>query len=126
MPRGDRTGPDGRGPMTGRGFGYCAGYPGPGYERGTGMGRGRGYGRGSGRGYGQGRGFGRRRGWRCFEDVAPYQDTYREEIPIYREPLSRAPTPEEEKSYLEGVLADIMDEAKAIKERIKALGKKNE
>jgi len=27
MPRGDRTGPDGRGPMTGRGMGYCVSYP---------------------------------------------------------------------------------------------------
>ncbi|MBN2461150.1 MAG: DUF5320 domain-containing protein [Candidatus Cloacimonetes bacterium] len=31
MPRGDRTGPDGFGPMTGRGAGYCAGYDRPGY-----------------------------------------------------------------------------------------------
>lgn len=31
MPRGDRTGPAGRGPMTGRGAGYCAGYPVPGF-----------------------------------------------------------------------------------------------
>ncbi len=51
MPRGDRTGPWGQGPMTGRGVGYCAGYAVPGYAnpyvapRGRGMGRGRGYGR---------------------------------------------------------------------------------
>jgi len=31
MPRGDRTGPLGAGPMTGRGAGYCAGYGVPGY-----------------------------------------------------------------------------------------------
>ncbi|MGQ9787608.1 MAG: DUF5320 domain-containing protein, partial [Anaerolineae bacterium] len=31
MPRGDRTGPWGAGPMTGRRAGYCAGYPVPGY-----------------------------------------------------------------------------------------------
>ena len=31
MPAGDRTGPLGMGPMTGRGFGYCAGYPAPGW-----------------------------------------------------------------------------------------------
>lgn len=31
MPRGDGTGPNGQGPMTGRGFGYCAGYERPGY-----------------------------------------------------------------------------------------------
>ncbi|MCF7946089.1 MAG: DUF5320 domain-containing protein, partial [Spirochaetia bacterium] len=26
MPRGDRTGPDGMGPRTGRALGYCSGY----------------------------------------------------------------------------------------------------
>ena len=31
MPRGNRTGPAGMGPMTGRVAGYCAGYPVPGY-----------------------------------------------------------------------------------------------
>jgi hypothetical protein len=31
MPRGDGTGPMGLGPMSGRGMGYCAGYPAPGY-----------------------------------------------------------------------------------------------
>ncbi len=33
MPRGDRRGPDGAGPMTGRGMGYCAGFDAPGYVR---------------------------------------------------------------------------------------------
>ncbi|HHV45070.1 MAG TPA: DUF5320 domain-containing protein [Firmicutes bacterium] len=46
MPRGDGTGPRGFGPLTGRGAGYCAGYPVPGcvhpYPRG-GWGYGRGY-----------------------------------------------------------------------------------
>jgi hypothetical protein len=51
MPRGDRTGPMGMGPMTGRGAGYCAGYDVPGYAnpapgRGFGMGWGGGWGRG--------------------------------------------------------------------------------
>ena len=31
MPAGNRTGPRGQGAMTGRGFGYCAGYSTPGY-----------------------------------------------------------------------------------------------
>ena len=31
MPAGDRTGPQGMGPKTGRGAGYCAGYDHPGY-----------------------------------------------------------------------------------------------
>jgi hypothetical protein len=63
MPAGDRTGPGGLGPMTGRGMGYCAGFPGPGFmSPGPGMGFGRGV--GFGRGFGRGFGFGRGRGWR--------------------------------------------------------------
>ena len=52
MPFGDRTGPAGFGPMTGRAAGYCAGYNIPGYINPIG---GRGYWgggfRGGGRGY---------------------------------------------------------------------------
>lgn len=61
MPRGDRTGPRGRGPMTGRGAGFCAGAAGPGVENPMpGRGLAMGYGRGRGaRGYGGGGG-----GWR--------------------------------------------------------------
>lgn len=57
MPGGDRTGPRGSGPMTGRTAGYCAGHPVPGYANPV-PGRGWfGYGRhvGSGRGFGRGR-----------------------------------------------------------------------
>ncbi|HUU09420.1 MAG TPA: DUF5320 domain-containing protein [Phycisphaerae bacterium] len=53
MPGGDGTGPMGMGPMSGRGAGYCAGYPAPGFMNPVG-GRGffgRGFrGRGGGRG----------------------------------------------------------------------------
>ena len=49
MPGGDRTGPMGMGPMTGRAAGYCAGYPAPGFMNPYG---GRGFGgRGGGRGW---------------------------------------------------------------------------
>ncbi|MFW6301852.1 MAG: DUF5320 domain-containing protein, partial [Bacillota bacterium] len=42
MPGGDRTGPVGAGPMTGRGAGYCNGFNRPGsFRPGAGMGRGR-------------------------------------------------------------------------------------
>ena len=54
MPRGDRTGPMGAGPMTGRQMGICAGYGVPGYMNnsfGGGFGRGRGFGMGGGRGW---------------------------------------------------------------------------
>jgi len=36
MPGGDGTGPMGRGPMSGRGLGYCAGFRMPGSRRGPG------------------------------------------------------------------------------------------
>ena len=52
MPRGDRTGPDGEGPETGRKLGYCTGNNAPGYTSnspGMGMGRGPGNGEGPGR-----------------------------------------------------------------------------
>jgi len=58
MPAGDRTGPMGMGPMTGRAAGYCAGYSVPGYLNTVG---GRGPGLGFGHGYGRGRGMGRGR-----------------------------------------------------------------
>lgn len=57
MPGGDRSGPLGQGPRTGRATGYCAGYEVPGYMSARpndgfgGFGRGRGHGGG-------------RRGWR--------------------------------------------------------------
>ena len=54
MPRGDKTGPRGQGPMTGRALGFCAGYDSPGFTKGFGGGMGR------GRGWGFGGGFGRR------------------------------------------------------------------
>ena len=47
MPRGDKTGPQGLGPMTGRAAGNCAGYDVPGYmDPIAGRGRGRNGGRG--------------------------------------------------------------------------------
>jgi len=53
MPGGDRTGPLGLGPRTGRAAGYCAGYPVPGFMNAYGgrLGLGFGYGRGLGRGF---------------------------------------------------------------------------
>ncbi|MBN2426480.1 MAG: DUF5320 domain-containing protein [Calditrichaceae bacterium] len=54
MPGGDRSGPAGEGPMTGRRLGYCADYDSPGYSRGAGRGFGRGFGFGA---WGRGRGF---------------------------------------------------------------------
>ena len=49
MPRGDKTGPQGAGPMTGRRMGNCVEED----ERGFGFGRGFGFNRGRGFGYGR-------------------------------------------------------------------------
>ncbi|MFO7937538.1 MAG: DUF5320 domain-containing protein [Kiritimatiellia bacterium] len=62
MPGGDRTGPAGAGPMTGRSAGFCAGNSVPGFMSGGfgfgagggGFGRGRSFPRGGGRGFGRG------------------------------------------------------------------------
>lgn len=53
MPRGDRTGPAGMGPMTGRASGFCAGFQSPGFMN-----------RGGGRGFRGQCGQGAGRGWR--------------------------------------------------------------
>ena len=61
MPRGDKTGPKGYGPRSGRGLGYCNGYDSPGYTKNlpsSGHGIRQGRERIYGRGFGCGRGFG--------------------------------------------------------------------
>lgn len=57
MPGRDRTGPMGRGAMTGRGLGACSGINAPINGRGFGSGCGRGLGRGRGLGFRRGLGF---------------------------------------------------------------------
>jgi len=78
MPGGDRTGPAGMGPMTGRAAGYCAGYGVPGYMNPYGgrMGGGFGWGRGRGRfwGYQPEAGF-----WGVPYGAYPYAAPYSEE-----------------------------------------------
>ncbi len=60
MPAGNRMGPRGQGPMTGRGAGYCAGYGVPGFMNPVRTG---GYRGGGGWGGGGGRGGWRHRHW---------------------------------------------------------------
>lgn len=72
MPGGDRTGPFGQGPLTGRGAGFCGGFGGPGYAGGFR----RGFGGGRGAGMGRGMGYGRR-GWGPpYAGEAPYEVPY--------------------------------------------------
>ena len=105
MPQGDRTGPNGQGPMTGRAMGYCAGFNAPGFVN-----QGAGFGRGFARGFGRGRGFGRRM------IVMPQ--------PQVMVPQSVQMTEAEEKQILETDLADLKAEMKEIEKRLKELSTK--
>lgn len=98
-PAGDRTGPEARGPMTGRGLGYCAGNDRPVYIE-SGFGRGLGP---CGRGLARGRGFG-----------------FRRMNPVYQEPEY---TKEQETKILEAEKAEIEAELNEIKKEIEALKK---
>jgi len=72
MPGGDRTGPMGQGPLTGRALGYCQGFDSPGFTKGVGGGMGRGFAYGGGMGMGRGRGFGRGRNFgRAYPGLFP-------------------------------------------------------
>jgi len=93
MPRGDGTGPDGQGPMTGRGTGYCAGFNEPGFMNGS-----------YGRGFGRGRGFG-------------FRARNIQVLPQQIQP--RVITEKEEKQFLEQDLEDLKKEMKEIEKRLK-------
>ncbi len=122
MPFGDRTGPMGAGPRTGRGAGYCAGYGMPGYAnpvpggygygRGYGRGFGRGYGRGFGRGYGRwGQGYGW--GWNnpaLFYAPAPYYNP--------------TPNPSDEMEYLKAEEKSLSDALTGLRKRMDELNEK--
>ncbi|MCU0858887.1 MAG: DUF5320 domain-containing protein [Pontiellaceae bacterium] len=75
MPRGDRTGPAGAGPMTGRGAGFCAGFNTAGFQT-----------AGGGFGHGCGRGFGFRNIMRGWGQPAPAQPS---EINGLKEQMAR-------------------------------------
>jgi len=109
MPGGDRTGPMGMGPRTGRGLGHCTGSATPGYAVGGGRGRGMGWGGGRGRGWrrgGGGGGFGFHGGWGPgYYAGGPVQGM----------------TPGEELSSLRGQAEALGGELKAIQDRISAL-----
>ena len=102
MPRGDRTGPNGLGPMTGKRMGYCTGYDTPGYLN-QGFGRSQGMRRCFGQGFG--RGFGRRANWDYETPFSPVQ---------YKEP-----TKEEFLKELEAEKADIEKTIKELKKEKK-------
>ena len=103
MPRGDKTGPDGYGPKTGRAAGYCAGFNEPGFMNPSqrfGRGMGRGFGRGMGRGFGF-----RRAGF----------------SPVYQEPSK-----EQEVQMLENEAKSLEEEQKLIKQEMEEIKKRVE
>lgn len=116
MPRGDRRGPAGYGPMTGRRAGYCAGYAVPGYMN-----------PGPGGGFGWGRGYwGGGRGWRnrayawgppgpwAYPPAAPY--------PYY----GGQPDPEEESELLKQEAEELKRSLSEIERRLSEIEKEQD
>jgi hypothetical protein len=125
MPRGDRTGPMGMGPMTGRAAGYCGGFGMPGYANvppGGGFGMGLGRGRGSrGRGFGGGG-----RGWRNWFYATGLPGWMRSgwHSAHYAYPTSSAkPNPKMEKRALESQAEALQEELDFIRKRLEEIGK---
>ncbi|HPJ38455.1 MAG TPA: DUF5320 domain-containing protein [Spirochaetota bacterium] len=118
MPAGDRTGPNGFGPMTGRGAGFCAGYSAPGYANPV---RGGGYG-----GFGRGRGGGGR-GWRhnFYATGMPFWARGYQPYPVlpgYGYPgVQREFTAEDEMKMLKDQAEYMQKEISAIHNRIQEL-----
>lgn len=119
MPFGDRTGPYGMGPRTGRGAGFCAGYDRPGYATiGPGWGGGMTWGRGRGRGGGN-----RWRHWYHATGL-PYWARGAPTPPAPRWPAAYgAPTPDDEIEMLKSQAEWLRNELEAIQSRIDELGR---
>jgi len=115
MPGGDRTGPLGRGPRTGRGFGFCSGYQAPGYTAGGGY-------AGWGAGFGRGRGFwcrgGGGRGWRNMFYATGQPGWARSGYPTAAPPM---PDAESEKRVLQDEAEALQAELGAIRQRLNTL-----
>lgn len=105
MPRGDRTGPVGNGPMTGRRAGYCAGFGAPGFVNPAAPGQGFGFGfRGGGR------------GWRNM--------FYATGLPGWQRFSYTLMAPQEEAESLKAQSTWLKDQLDAIDKRIKELEQK--
>jgi hypothetical protein len=128
MPAGDRTGPRGMGPRTGRAAGYCGGYDTPGWANpvpGRGFGLGRGWG-GAGGGRGGGVSGWRHRHWYHATGV-PGRARFgygpiREAAPVWGYgPYAAAPSREEEAESLRQQAEWLKRELDAIGTRIEEL-----
>lgn len=98
MPRGDRTGPVGFGPATGRGRGLCTGYEAPGFM-------------GPFFGFGRGRGLGRGFGWRRFWNYGLQNSFYGPAI-----------GEDEEREILKEEKEGLEKELKEVRDRLAKLG----
>ena len=105
MPGGDRTGPSGMGPMTGRGAGFCGGWNRPGWSNRFG---------GWGGGFFGGRrggGFGfRNRGWGYGYGPAPMPQD-----------MATAPAAADEKQWLQERTRQLESELDALRRRMDAM-----
>lgn len=120
MPAGDRTGPWGLGPRTGRRLGYCSGFQYPGFTvpgRGMGLGRRFGLGRGFGRGMGRGGGRGFRAQW--FNPFWGYATPPLNAYPYPASPWNR----EQEEAMLSEQAECLEEEMRSIQQRLKDLRK---
>ncbi len=119
MPGGDRTGPAGMGPTTGRGAGFCAGYSIPGCMNSPfdwGLGRGRGGGRGR-RNWFHATGL---TGWQRYTDH-PISTAYAEGTASY----GLAATKEQKLETLKNQAKFLEDSLKDIKKRMDQMEKEN-
>jgi hypothetical protein len=113
MPFGDRTGPQGLGPRTGRGAGYCSGFGMPGSMNPVSGGAGFGWGRGS---FGC---FGRGRGWRNWYRATGLPGWSRG----YGYPYAPSFTAKEETDFLRGEAEFLRRQLEEIQKRISNLEK---
>ena len=116
MPRGDGTGPQGLGPMTGRGAGYCAGYNRPGYTNFSMRGRGF-FGRGGGYGW---------RNWARTTGIPGWQRAQMD-LPSWGGQFYQPSQTQEkemldqQKDILNREIKEMKDEIQAIEDRLQSL-----
>jgi len=116
MPDGDRTGPAGRGSITGRGAGFCAGYGVPGYAN-------PGYGGGA---FLRGRGGRGRRNRFNATGVPGWQFFARERIPGGESFSAPSETPQNELEVLKGQAQYLENGLKELRSRMEALASKTQ
>jgi len=125
MPRGNRRGPEGAGPMTGRGLGYCSGNDQPGFTADeVPQGAGRGFRNGKGRGPGFGRGQGRGRGMEYGRAVGRSRGAYyASAAENEREDFNSQESKDREITRLENIANTLSSELEIAKNKIDELKK---